>query len=162
MNSIKTFPGIAARRRIDVERLGFGRRFVSAVAFGSVLNPVNSSIIAIALVAIGHTFAVGSRTTAWLVSALYLATAIGQPTMGRLADRLGPRRVYLAGSGLVVVGGVIGWAATSFGILVAARVIIGLGASAAYPAAMALIRRQSLRLDRPAPGRVLGILAIMG
>ncbi|GAA4505224.1 MFS transporter [Actinoallomurus oryzae] len=153
---------VAGRFRADAERLGFGRRFVSAVSFGSVLNPVNSSIIAIALVAIGRDFSVGAGATAWLVSVLYLATAIGQPTMGRLADRLGPRRVYLAGSVLVAAGGVIGWAAVSLGMLVVARVIIGLGTSAAYPAAMALVRRQSVRLRRPAPGRVLGVLAIMG
>lgn len=161
MNSVKTFAGFAAHRG-SAERLGFGPRFVAAVAFGSVLNPINSSIIAIALVAIGHTFSVGSGATVWLVSSLYLATAIGQPTMGRLADRLGPRRVYLAGSALVIIGGVIGWAAVSLGMLVVSRVIIGLGTSAAYPAAMALIRRQSVRLDRPTPGRVLGVLAIMG
>lgn len=92
--------GVAASRsRTDAESLGFGRRFVSAVSFGSLLNPVNSSIIAIALVAIGQSFSVGAGATAWLVAVLYLATAIGQPTMGRLADRLGPRRVYLAGIG---------------------------------------------------------------
>jgi len=152
----------AVLTRVDAERLGFGRRFVGAVSFGSVLNPVNSSIIAIALVAIGHSFGVGAGATAWLVSVLYLTTAIGQPAMGRLADRLGPRRIYLAGSALVVAGGLIGWAAVSLGMLVVARVVIGLGTSAAYPAAMALVRRQSGRLGRPTPGRVLGMLAIMG
>ena len=76
---------------------GFGLRFVIATSAGSVLNPVNSSIIAVALVSIGHAFGAGPGTTGWLVSALYLATAVGQPTMGRLADRLGARRVYLAG-----------------------------------------------------------------
>ncbi|MGW3473343.1 hypothetical protein ACWDKQ_33915 [Saccharopolyspora sp. NPDC000995] len=33
---------------------------------------------------------------AWLVSGLYLATAVGSPTAGRLADLFGPRRVLLA------------------------------------------------------------------
>lgn len=147
---------------MQARRLGFGPRFVAAVSFGSVLNPVNSSIIAIALVAIGDGLGVGAGATAWLVSVLYLATAVGQPTMGRLADRLGPRRVYVGGSLLVVAGGVVGWAAVSLGMLVVARVVIGLGTSAAYPAAMALVRRQSARLDTATPGRVLGVLAIMG
>lgn len=164
MNSVNTFSvgDVAARPGGDAERVGFGPRFVGAISFGSVLNPVNSSIIAIALVAICRSFSVGAGAGAWLVSALYLATAIGQPTMGRLADRLGPRRVYVAGSLLVVGGGLIGWAAPGLGVLVAARVIIGLGTSAAYPAAMALVRSQSVRLGRPTPGRVLGALAIMG
>jgi MFS family permease len=143
------------------EDIGFGRRFVAATSFGAVLNPINSSIIAIALVSIGRSFDAGGEVT-WLVSALYLATAVGQPTMGRLADRLGPRRVYLAGTALVGAAGLIGYAASSLAMLVVVRVLIGLGTSAAYPAAMAMVRRQSQRLNREAPGGVLGALAIAG
>ncbi|WP_424641433.1 MFS transporter [Embleya sp. AB8] len=144
------------------ERAGFGARFTAATAIGSVLNPINSSIIAIALVSIGQAFGVDTGSTTWLVSALYLATAIGQPTAGRLADLFGPRRVYLGGMVLVAIGGLIGFLGTSLGMLVVARVILGLGTSAAYPAAMTMVRRQSERLGRPAPGRVLSALAIAG
>jgi cyanate permease len=144
------------------EQRSFGARFVTAAAFGSVLNPVNSSIIAVALVSIGRAFGAGADQTAWLVSALYLATAIGQPVMGRLADTAGPRRIYLAGAVLVGLGGLLGYLATALPELVAARVVIGFGTSAAYPAAMALVRRQSARLHRETPGSVLGLLAITG
>jgi len=149
-------------RRPDAEDIGFGRRFIAATSFGSVLNPVNSSIIAVALVPIGHVFGVGPSATAWLVSGLYLATAIGQPTMGRLADLIGARRVYLAGTGAVAAGGLFGYLGWSLGSLIAARIVIGLGTSAAYPAAMAMVRRQARRLNREAPGGVLGALAIAG
>ncbi len=153
-----------ARRRSgpQPEDIGFGRRFVAAISLGSVLNPVNSSIIAVALVPIGHAFGVGTSATTWLVSALYLATAIGQPAMGRLADLAGPRRVYLAGTAAVAAGGLLGYLGWSLGSLIAARIVIGLGTSAAYPAAMAMIRRQARRLNRDAPGGVLGALAIAG
>jgi MFS family permease len=141
---------------------GFGLRFVVATSAGSVLNPVNSSIIAVALVAIGRSFGVGAAAVTWLVSALYLATAVGQPAMGRLADQLGPRRVYLAGLALVAAGGLAGWLAPSLGVLVAARVILGLGTSAAYPAAISMIRGQAQRLRRDPPSSVLGALAVAG
>ncbi|GCE00469.1 MFS transporter [Embleya hyalina] len=144
------------------EQAGFGARFTAAAAIGSVLNPINSSIIAIALVSIGRAFGVDAGATTWLVSALYLATAIGQPTAGRLADLFGPRRVYLAGMALVALGGLVGFVGTSIGMLVVARVVLGLGTSAAYPAAMTMVRRQSERLARPAPGRVLNALAVAG
>ena len=127
-----------------------------------MLNPVNSSIIAVALVSIGHAFGVGASATTWLVSALYLATAIGQPTMGRLADLVGPRRVYLAGTAAVAAGGLLGYLGWSLGSLIAARIVIGLGTSAAYPAAMTMVRHQARRLNREAPGGVLGALAIAG
>jgi MFS family permease len=144
------------------EDIGFGRRFVAATSFGSVLNPVNSSIIAVALVSIGRAFGVGASATTWLVSALYLATAIGQPTMGRLADLVGPRRVYLFGTVSVAAGGLLGYLGWSLGSLIAARIVIGLGTSAAYPAAMAMVRHQARRLNREAPGGVLGALAVAG
>lgn len=144
------------------EKAGFGARFVTAASVGSVLNPVNSSIIAIALVSIGHAFGVGAAQTAWLVLSLYLATAVGQPTMGKLADRFGALRVYLAGMALVALGGLVGFWGFSFGALIVARAVIGLGTSAAFPAAMAMVHRQATRLNRPAPGSVLGALALTG
>jgi MFS family permease len=140
----------------------FSPKFVVAASFGSVLNPVNSSIIAVALVSIGKAFGIGADSTAWLLSALYLATAIGQPTMGRLADLVGPRKVYLTGTVLVGLGGLIGFLANSLLTLVIARVVIGFGTSAAYPAALAMVRRQSQRLHLDAPGSVLGALAVAG
>ena len=153
----------ASRRRGPrPEDIGFGHRFVTATSFGSVLNPVNSSIIAVALVSIGRTFGAGASDTAWLVSALYLATAIGQPMMGRLADLIGPRRVYLTGTAAVAAGGLLGYLGWSLGSLIAARIVIGFGTSAAYPAAMAMVRRQARRLHTETPGGVLGALAIAG
>ncbi|MEV4392856.1 MFS transporter [Nonomuraea sp. NPDC049607] len=140
----------------------FGPRFVTAVSVGSLLNPINSSIIAIALVPIAHHFGVGADATSWLVSGLYLATAIGQPVLGRLADRLGPRRVYLAGLVTVAAGGLLGYWAPTLGLLVAARVLIGLGTSAAYPAAMSMVRRRSERSGGAAPASVMGALAMAG
>jgi MFS family permease len=153
---------VQPRRGPRPEGIGFGRRFVAATSFGSVLNPVNSSIIAVALVSIGRAFGVGASATVWLVSALYLATAIGQPAMGRLADLIGPRRVYLAGTAGVAAGGLLGYLGWSLGSLIAARIVIGLGTSAAYPAAMTMVRRQARRLHTETPGGVLGALAIAG
>src|SRR5437660_1273734 len=78
--------------------------------------------------------------TAWLVSALYLATSIGQPVAGRLVDIYRPRRVFLAGTSLAGVAGVIGVVAPNLGVLIIARVLLGFGTCAGYPAAMYLIR----------------------
>ena len=69
----------------------FGPRLMAPLLIGSVLNPVNSTMIATGLVAIGHDFGVGAAQTAWLVASLYLASAVAQPAMGRLADLLGQR-----------------------------------------------------------------------
>ncbi|OLL97116.1 putative drug resistance transporter, EmrB/QacA family protein [Pseudonocardia sp. Ae406_Ps2] len=138
----------------------FDRRLLLPMIGGAVLNPVNSSLIAVALVPIGLALGAPATETAWLVSGLYLATAVGQPVTGRLVDLYGPRPLYLAGAVLVGVGGALGALAPDIWWLVAGRVVIGLGTCAGYPAAMALIRGEADRTGTDSPEGVLTVLSI--
>lgn len=138
----------------------FGARLMTPLLLGSLLNPVNSTMIATALVAIGDAFHVGAADTAWLVGALYLASAVAQPAMGRLADLLGPRRVLLAGLLAVTAAGVLGTLAPAFGWVIAARALLGVGTAAAYPCAMAVLRTRARRLGVPLPRPVLARLSL--
>ena len=138
----------------------FNRRLLTPMILGSVLNPVNSSIIAVSLVPIGRAFGAMPSETAWLVSALYLATAIGQPVVGRLVDTYGPRRLYLLGTALVGLAGLLGTLAPTLGVLIAARVLLGFGTCAGYPAAMFLIRSEARRTGRDSPASVLTALSV--
>jgi MFS family permease len=141
----------------------FSWRFVTPLFMGSALNPVNSSIIATALVPIAAAVHVSVGRTAVLVSVLYLASAIAQPTGGKLSEEFGPRRVFIAGILTVLAGGVVGGLGSNLATLIVARLLIGVGTSAGYPSAMLLIRRRAERagLDAP-PGGVLGGLVIAG
>jgi MFS family permease len=141
----------------------FSWRFTAPLFIGSALNPINSSLIATALVPIAHGLDVSIGQTAALVTALYLASAIAQPTAGKAAEVFGPRRVFLAGIGLVAVGGLVGGFAPDLLTLLISRGLIGSGTSCAYPTAMLLIRRRArdAGLDQP-PGGVLGGLQIAG
>ncbi|MEU5026859.1 MFS transporter [Streptomyces milbemycinicus] len=127
---------------------------------GSVLNPINSTIIAVALVPIGVALGAPPAQTAWLVSALYLATSIGQPVVGRLIDLYGPRRLFLVGMSLGGIAGLMGVLAPNLGVLIAARVVLGFGTCAGYPAAMHLIRGEAQRTGRESPAGVLTALAV--
>lgn len=138
----------------------FDRRLTLPLLLGAMLNPVNSSMIAIALIPIGKAFGASPAATAWLVSALYLATAIGQPVIGRLVDRFGPRPLYLLGAALVGVAGVIGALAPSLDFLVLSRVLLGFGTSAQFPAAMHIVRSEARRTGRRTPGGILTALSI--
>jgi nicotinamidase-related amidase/predicted MFS family arabinose efflux permease len=136
---------------------------VAPLFMGATLNPVNSSLIATALVSIAAAVGVPVGRTSILISCLYLTSAIGQPTAGRLAEEFGPRRIFLGGIVLVLVGGLLGGIATNLPMLIAARVLIGLGTSGGYPAAMLLIRRRAAAIGLEAPpGNVLSGLAIAG
>lgn len=141
----------------------FSWRFTTPLFLGSALNPVNSSLIATALVPIAHGLAVPIGQTAALVTALYLASAIAQPTAGKAAEVFGPRRVFVAGIVLVGIGGLVGGVAQDLLTLLVSRVLIGLGTSCAYPTAMLLIRTRArdAGMDAP-PGGVLGGLQIAG
>ncbi|MFG2479583.1 MFS transporter [Streptomyces fagopyri] len=141
----------------------FARTFTAPLYVGAALNPINSSIIATALVPMATDLNVPVGSTAVLVSSLYLASAVAQPTAGKLAEVLGPRRIFLSGIVLVLLGGLVGGLGQNLATLTVARVLIGIGTSAAFPCAMVLIRRraQEAGADAP-PGGVLGGIAIAG
>lgn len=128
-----------------------------AIALGTILNPLNSSMVAVALVPIHLDFGIDIGTTTWLVSAFYLTGAVGQPLMGRLADLVGARRVFLAG--VSVAGLVCGLAplSPSFGWLVAARAVQALATSAAFPSGLGLIRAAS---GQRVPASSLAVLTV--
>lgn len=151
---------LLARLRRPAEADAFDRRLVAPMILGSLLNPVNSSLIAVALVPIGIALGAPPTETAWLVSGLYLATAVGQPVTGRLVDLYGPRPVYVVGTALVGVGGLLGALAPDIWTLVGARVLLGLGTCAGYPAAMSLVRREAARTGRDSPEGILTLLSV--
>jgi predicted MFS family arabinose efflux permease len=139
----------------------FGWRFVTPLFMGSTLNPINSTLIATALVPIAHDMHVSVGRTTVLVSALYLASAVAQPTAGKLAEEFRPRRVFLTGIAIILLGGILGAIAQSLTVLIIARVLIGVGTSAGYPSAMLLIRRRATGAGMAAPpGNILGGLSI--
>ncbi|UQE73754.1 MFS transporter [Gordonia sp. PP30] len=153
-------PPVPATRPAD----RFDRRLLAPMMLGAALNPVNTAIIAVALAPIGIALGAPASETVWLVSGLYLATAIGQPLTGRLVDVFGVRPIFLTGGSLVALAGLIGLLApgTHDGIwwLVAARVILGLGTCAGYPSAMHLIRSEAQRTGMASPAGVLTALSV--
>ncbi|MFG2502971.1 MFS transporter [Streptomyces sp. NPDC048441] len=155
---MRTRADAPARPAAD-ERPAFGARLTAPLLLGSLLNPLNTTMISTALVAIGHDFGIGASDTVWLVSVLYLASAVAQPVLGKLADGIGPRRVFIGGLVTVVASGLVGAFAPGFGWLLASRLLLGVGTSAAYPAAMAVLRDESRRLGAPTPRMVLGRLS---
>ena len=132
----------------------FGWRFTFPLMLGSTLNPINSSLLATGLAGIAADFHADPGTAASLVSVLYLCSAVMQPTMGKLAMLFGPRRVFLVGVAILLVGGAVGGVAPSFDVLLVSRALIGVGTSACYPTAMAIIRRRadSRRVRGAEPG----------
>jgi MFS family permease len=133
-----------------------------ALGSGTILQGFNSSIIAVALVSIGAHFGQSDDgALVWLVSGMYIACAVASPSAGRFVDLFGPRRLYLIGLGIVLAAAVAGPFMPSLPWLVADRIVMGIGASVQFPAAMAIIRR--LAAEREASGRTaIGTIALCG
>lgn len=124
-----------------------------------MLNPINSTMIAVALVPIATALEITAARAIWLVASLYLAAAISQPVMGTLADLFGPKRIYLAGLAVTGIAGFVPLVLPTFDGAMVARVLIGMGTSTAYPAAMTLIRDRSATLARETPPALLTALS---
>ena len=153
---------IRAVSAVQLRQAPFGFRFVTPLALGSTLNPINSTMISTALVPIAGDFHTSVAQTGWLIAGLYLTSAIAQPTMGRLADLCGPRRIYLMSLCLVALAGLVGALAPSLGMLIAVRVLLGIGTSGAYPSAMRIFRTQGDRLGVAPPRVALSVLSFSG
>ena len=72
-----------------------------ATASGTVLNPLNSSLIAVALIQLAEDFELLFACVSWMISLFHLTSAVAQPVSGRLGDVFGPRRLFLAGLALI-------------------------------------------------------------
>jgi MFS family permease len=72
----------------------------------------------------------GVELYGWVFSGFFLGTMVGAVLAGRAADRRGTAAPFVAGLGLFAVGLAIGGAAPTMTVLVAARVVQGLGAGA--------------------------------
>ncbi|WP_460632344.1 MFS transporter [Leifsonia lichenia] len=132
---------------------------VAALSVGTLLNPLNSSMIAVALVSLQHSFRVDIATVTWVITSFYLASAAGQPLMGRFADRFGPRRLFLFGMLVVVAACALTPFATSFFAVCAGRVALAVGTATAFPSAIAMLRSIAAGAGAATP-RLLGRIQI--
>ncbi len=113
------------------------------VASGSILIPLNSTMLAVALPGIMIEFGVGAGTVSWLVT-LYLATvALVLPSSGILGDRFGHRRVFLFGVVAFALTSLVAALAWSFPVLVAARVLQAASGASVSANALSLVRALS-------------------
>ncbi|MFM9414495.1 MFS transporter [Peptococcus simiae] len=114
---------------------------VTGLSLGVMLNPLNSSMIALALYSIQQDFALPLATVTWLVTAFYLASMVGQPLMGRLGDMAGHKRLFLFGLSLALLAALGGAWAPTFVFLLVMRIIQSLGTSPLFPCANATVNR---------------------
>ncbi|MCU9614927.1 MFS transporter [Caldibacillus lycopersici] len=113
---------------------------VLTIGLGTLLNPLNSSMISVALTRMQHEFALTFADASWLISIFYLASAAAQPVMGKLTDMFGPKRLFLIGLSIVAVASVVAPFSPNFLFLLGCRALQAIGSSTLFPSGMSIVR----------------------
>jgi EmrB/QacA subfamily drug resistance transporter len=146
----------ALKRRTDY-RLTFLVLCVGVASFSllqSMVNPVLPTIQA-AL----HT---DQATVTWVLTAYLVSASIFTPIIGRVGDKVGKERMLVVALGALAVGSLLAAVAGSIGVLIAARVIQGIGGGV-LPLTFGIIRDEFPREKvASAIGMAAALLAVGG
>ena len=154
-----------AHSRQDVAAPAPARRVPGAAALISVclgffVIQLDVTIVNVALPAIQRGIGGSLAGLQWVIDAYTLALASIMLTAGSAADRAGARKVFVVGLSAFAVGSAACATAPALGVLIAARAVQGLGASALLPCSLALLVHQFP--DSRDRARALGVWGAMG
>jgi len=110
-----------------------------AASFGFALIQLDVTIVNVALPEIANDLGSGVAGLQWVVDAYALSFAALLLSAGFMGDRLGARRVYLAGFAIFAIASLACGLSTNALALIVARAAQGLGAAAMLPSSLALL-----------------------
>ena len=121
----------------------FGRRgrwvTLFVVAIGQFLAVMSTSSVGVALPTIGRELHASPTSLEWIVDAYVLVFAGLLVAGGVLSDRRGRKRMFVLGVVLFGTGALIAGIAPSVGVLIAGRVVQGLGPAIVLPGSLAIV-----------------------
>lgn len=121
---------------------------LTTTILGSGMAMLDGTIVNVALPRIGAEFSASVTDLQWILNGYLLALASLILIAGSLGDRFGRRRVYVIGVIWFGVASLLCGAAWSVPVLVAARVLQGVGAALLTPGALAILQSSFNREDR--------------
>lgn len=116
------------------------RGVLLTVALGTMLAPLNSTMIVVALPTILREFEHSLAWGAWIVVAYLVTMAAGQPLGGSLGDRYGQRRLFQTGLVAFLAASALAALAPSLAVLIVARTSQAAAGALLIPNGMALVR----------------------
>jgi len=136
-----------------------GRWVLAAAVLGSSVTAIDSTVVGIALPAMGRSFRMPVSSLQWVVSAYLLALAGLLLVGGSLGDRFGRRRVFVIGVVWFALASLLCAVATSATELIAARALQGVGGALLTPGSLAILQASFVPDDR---ARAIGAWAGLG
>ncbi|MFL5896187.1 MAG: MFS transporter [Thermoleophilaceae bacterium] len=131
----------------------------AVLALAGISFALLQSLVAPALPAIQRELHTSTSAVAWVLTAYLLSASVATPILGRLGDMFGKERMLVLALAALGAGSLVAALADSVNVLVAARVIQGLG-GAIFPLAFGIIRDEFPR--HRIPGGIALISALLG
>ncbi|MBL7257386.1 DHA2 family efflux MFS transporter permease subunit [Paractinoplanes lichenicola] len=125
-----------------------GRWVLLATVLGSSLAFIDSTVVNIALPAIGRDLGSDAAGLQWTVNGYALSLASLVLLGGSLGDRYGRKRVFMLGIGWFAVASLLCGIAPNIEMLIAARVLQGIGGALLTPGALAILEASFAAEDR--------------
>ena len=125
---------------------------------GTLMGALDLAIIGPALPVIQLEFDMQQRQLAGLINSYTLMQMLGALLLAKIADRKGPRRIYVISILLFATGSLMLIVAESTWMLYAGRAMQGFGAGGIFPAAAAVIGARLAPAER---GQALGVLGMV-
>lgn len=127
---------------------------LTIACMSSFITPFMAASVSVALPSIGDAFKLDDITLSWIVSAYLLAAAMFLVPFGRIADIHGRKKIFLIGIITDAVSSLVLALAPSSHVLIAFRVIQGIGGAMIFGTGIAILTSIFPGRER---GRVLGI-----
>jgi EmrB/QacA subfamily drug resistance transporter len=127
---------------------------VVSVCIGAFMGQLDVSIVTLALPRLGQTLHASVGAVEWVSLSYLLVLVCSLTAVGRLADRAGRKLLYVYGFAVFTAGSLLCGLAPSLYLLIAARVLQGIGAAMLQANSVALIRDA---LPQGRLGRAIGI-----
>ena len=106
----------------------------------ATINYVDRIVLSVSSAPIAQEFGIDKVQLGYLFSSFLWLYVVCLVPMGMIVDKLGTRTVNAAGIGLWSIATALTGLATGFGMLIATRVLMGVGESTTYPASGRVIR----------------------
>jgi len=117
---------------------------LAVIALPCLLYAMDLTVLNLAVPAISEDLRPSSAQLLWIVDIYGFLVAGLLVTMGTLGDRIGRRRLLLIGAAAFGVASVLAAYATSGGMLIAARALLGVAGATLAPSTLSLIRNMFL------------------
>jgi EmrB/QacA subfamily drug resistance transporter len=125
-----------------------GRWVLLATVLGSGLAFVDATVVNIALPRMGHELHAGAAALQWTVNGYTLSLASLILLGGSLGDRFGRRRIFLLGVAWFALASLLCGIAPNIEILIAARILQGVGGALLTPGSLAILEASFVKEDR--------------